>query len=134
MISENNGWNNIEIPDEPKELMQILLDAGYEAYVVGGCVRDSLLGLEPHDWDICTSALPEQMKECFKDYNVIETGLKHGTLTVILNHTPYEITTFRRETDYTDHRHPDTVEFVTDLAIDLGRRDFTVNAMAADVS
>lgn len=85
----------INIPDAPKQLMQVLLDAGYEAYVVGGCVRDFLLGHEPHDWDICTNALPDQMKECFANYHVIETGLQHGTLTVMVDHVGYEITTYR---------------------------------------
>jgi len=101
----------INIPDAPKQLMKILLDAGYEAYVVGGCVRDFLLGRVPHDWDICTNALPEQMNECFADYHVIETGLQHGTLTVMVDHVGYEITTYRTDGEYTDHRHPDSVQF-----------------------
>ena len=124
----------INIPDTPKCLMKILLDAGYEAYVVGGCVRDFLLGRVPHDWDICTNALPEQMKECFASYHVIETGLKHGTLTVMVDHVGYEITTYRTDGEYTDHRHPDSVQFVCTLQEDLMRRDFTINAMAADIS
>lgn len=121
----------IDIPEAPRSLMQCLKNAGYEAYVVGGCVRDSILGIEPHDWDICTNAQPEQMKEVFVEYKVIETGLKHGTLTVMLNGIPYEITTFRKDGDYSDHRHPDSVEFTGDLTEDLKRRDFTMNAMAA---
>lgn len=124
----------INIPDAPKHLMKILLDAGYEAYVVGGCVRDFLLGRVPHDWDICTNALPEQMKECFASYHVIETGLKHGTLTVMVDHVGYEITTYRTDGEYTDHRHPDSVQFVCTLQEDLMRRDFTINEMAADIS
>lgn len=124
----------INIPDAPKQLMQVLLDAGYEAYVVGGCVRDFLLGHEPHDWDICTNALPDQMKECFASYHVIETGLQHGTLTVMVDHVGYEITTYRIDGEYTDHRHPDSVQFVGRLQEDLMRRDFTINAMAADIS
>lgn len=124
----------INIPDAPKQLMQVLLDAGYEAYVVGGCVRDFLLGHEPHDWDICTNALPDQMKECFANYHVIETGLQHGTLTVMVDHVGYEITTYRIDGEYTDHRHPDSVQFVGRLQEDLMRRDFTINAMAADIS
>lgn len=124
----------INIPDAPKQLMKILLDAGYEAYVVGGCVRDFLLGRVPHDWDICTNALPAQMKECFADYHVIETGLQHGTLTVMVDHVGYEITTYRTDGEYTDHRHPDSVQFVGRLQEDLMRRDFTINAMAADIS
>lgn len=122
----------IRIPEEPKHLMQQLLDAGYEAFAVGGCVRDSLLGRTPHDWDICTNALPEQTKAVFSDFRVLDTGLKHGTLTVLLE-APYEITTYRRDGEYSDHRHPDRVEFVRDLTADLSRRDFTINAMAADI-
>lgn len=124
----------INIPDAPKQLMKVLLDAGYEAYVVGGCVRDFLLDRELHDWDICTNALPEQMKECFASYHVIETGLQHGTLTVMVDHVGYEITTYRIDGEYTDHRHPDSVQFISRLQEDLRRRDFTINAMAADIS
>ena len=131
---ENLNKRKVFIPDAPKQLMQVLLDAGYEAYVVGGCVRDFLLGQEPHDWDICTNALPDQMKECFANYRVIETGLQHGTLTVMVDHVGYEITTYRIDGEYTDHRHPDSVQFVGRLQEDLMRRDFTVNAMAADIS
>ncbi len=120
----------IQIPNEVITLLEQLNQAGYSAYVVGGCVRDCLLGKTPGDWDICTSALPEQMKECFSSYHIIETGLKHGTLTVRLNHQSYEITTFRTEGDYIDCRHPETVTFVSDIKEDLARRDFTVNAMA----
>lgn len=122
------------IPPVPRQLMQILMKAGYQAYVVGGCVRDSLLGKEPHDWDICTNALPDQMKQCFADYHVIETGLQHGTLTVMVDNIGYEITTFRTDGDYSDHRHPDSVQFVDSLHMDLQRRDFTINAMAADIN
>lgn len=123
----------VVIPDDPKRIMQILIDAGFEAYVVGGCIRDSYLGKEPHDWDICTSALPEQIQECFRGYVVLETGLKHGTLTVLLHDNSYEVTTFRTDGEYTDHRHPDTVQFVGTLKEDLKRRDFTINAMAAGI-
>lgn len=134
-----NGWQLntshrlMQIPEEPKRLMKMLMDAGYEAFVVGGCVRDSLIGRTPHDWDICTNALPDQMKEVFSDFRVLDTGLKHGTLTVLLEN-PYEITTYRKDGDYSDHRHPDQVEFVSDLKEDLSRRDFTMNAMAANIS
>lgn len=132
-----NGWNLKEfkvcIPDDAKYLMELLLYAGYEAYVVGGCVRDSFLGEIPHDWDICTNALPEQMHEVFKNMHTIDTGLKHGTLTVVLNGVSYEVTTYRKDGDYSDHRHPDSVEFVGNLKDDLSRRDFTINAMAADI-
>lgn len=134
-----NGWQLntshrlMQIPEEPKRLMKMLMDAGYEAFVVGGCVRDSLIGRTPHDWDICTNALPDQMKEVFSDFRVLDTGLKHGTLTVLLEN-PYEITTYRKDGDYSDHRHPDQVEFVSSLKEDLSRRDFTINAMAANIN
>ena len=120
----------MELPRTVENLIARLEQAGYSAYAVGGCVRDSLLSLQPHDWDLCTSALPEQMLEVFRGEHVAETGLKHGTLTVIVGHVPYEITTFRTDGNYTDHRHPDSVSFVKDVAGDLSRRDFTVNAMA----
>lgn len=107
-----------------------LHDAGFQAYVVGGCVRDTLLGKTPKDWDVCTNALPQQMQQVFADCHVVETGLQHGTLTVMYHHEPYEVTTFRVDGEYTDHRHPDEVIFVTDVKDDLSRRDFTVNAMA----
>ena len=120
----------IRLPEDVAALLAMLRDAGYPAYTVGGCVRDALLGIEPHDWDICTSALPEQMQQVFRNLHTVETGLKHGTLTVVVNHVPYEITTFRVDGEYTDHRHPDSVSFVDNIAEDLSRRDFTVNAMA----
>ena len=120
----------ISVPDPVSRLLARLSGAGFSAYAVGGCVRDSLLGLVPHDWDICTSALPDQMQTVFHDLHTVETGLKHGTLTVIVDHVPYEVTTFRVDGDYTDHRHPDSVFFVDNLSKDLARRDFTVNAMA----
>ena len=107
-----------------------LEERGYETCVVGGCVRDALLGHIPHDWDIGTSALPEETMRCFAGCTVIETGVRHGTVTVVLDGEPLEITTYRVETGYTDGRHPDRVEFVRRLADDLSRRDFTINAMA----
>ena len=110
--------------------IRLLEDAGHRAYAVGGCVRDSLLGLQPHDYDLCTSATPEQIRQIFKDYPLVRNGEKHGTVGVILEGQLYEITTFRTEGGYTDSRHPDWVEFVTDIKEDLARRDFTVNAMA----
>ena len=118
------------LPAPVSDLLARLNGAGFSAYAVGGCVRDSILGLEPHDWDICTSALPVQMQEVFHDLHTVETGLKHGTLTVVVDHVPYEVTTFRVDGDYSDHRHPDSVCFVDNLTEDLARRDFTVNAMA----
>jgi tRNA nucleotidyltransferase (CCA-adding enzyme) len=114
-------------------ILNTLSNRGYEAYVVGGCVRDSIMGLSPNDWDICTSALPEQVREIFIDYKVIPTGLKHGTVTLILDEgfkQSFEITTYRTEGKYTDNRHPDEIKFVSDLKLDLSRRDFTINAMA----
>lgn len=112
------------------ELLDTLHRAGYAAYVVGGCVRDSLLGLTPHDWDLCTSALPQQGMELFGEEKCIPTGLQHGTVTVKQGGGLYEITTFRTEGAYTDGRHPDEVHFVPDVREDLARRDFTINAMA----
>lgn len=120
----------INIPADAKHILRKLHDAGYKAYVVGGCVRDSLLGIKPKDWDICTSATPEQMLAVFQKDHVIPTGLKHGTLTIMKHKVPYEITTFRVDGNYSDGRHPDTVTFSTDLLEDLSRRDFTINAMA----
>lgn len=104
--------------------------AGHSAYAVGGCVRDSLLGRTPKDWDICTSALPEQIRLAFPACRTADTGLKHGTVTLLLDHTPYEVTTYRVDGAYSDRRRPDSVSFSPDLRDDLSRRDFTVNAMA----
>lgn len=112
------------------ELLAQLHGAGYAAYVVGGCVRDSLLGLSPHDWDLCTGALPGQVMELFGKERCIPTGLQHGTVTVKWGSALYEITTFRTEGSYTDGRHPDEVHFVPEIEADLARRDFTINAMA----
>lgn len=123
----------MEIPEQVRFLLDRLTARGFEAYAVGGCVRDSLLGKTPGDWDICTSAMPQETEACFSDLRVVETGLKHGTVTVMLERTPFEITTFRRDGDYLDHRRPEQVEFVKSLREDLARRDFTVNAMAAGV-
>lgn len=120
----------LHLPEGAAFVLDKLTAAGYQAYVVGGCVRDSLLGKEPKDWDVCTSATPEEMQRVFRGCHVVETGLKHGTLTVVVEHEPYEVTTFRVDGEYTDHRHPDEVIFVTDVREDLARRDFTVNAMA----
>lgn len=113
--------------------MRLLEEGGFEAYAVGGCVRDSLLGRKPYDWDVCTSALPEETLEVFGSFRTIPTGIKHGTITVIAD-SPVEITTFRIDGEYLDNRRPSEVSFTRTLADDLCRRDFTVNAMAADKS
>jgi len=120
----------IEYPAYVGEALSRLVAAGEEAYLVGGSLRDALLGLTAHDFDVATSALPEKTIGAFSDCRVIETGMKHGTVTVILEGTPVEITTFRRDGEYTDGRHPDTVSFTDRITEDLSRRDFTVNAMA----
>lgn len=120
----------IILPKNVEIIIDKLNQEGYQAYVVGGCVRDSLLGATPHDWDICTSALPEETMRVFSDKKIIPTGLKHGTVTIVLDGSEYEVTTFRIDGEYKDGRHPDQVEFVNDLKLDLMRRDFTINAMA----
>lgn len=120
----------IRLPSEVRFIIDRLKTNGYDAYVVGGCVRDSLIGLNPHDWDICTAALPEQMIEVFSDCRIVPTGLKHGTISIIIDDVAYEVTTFRIDGEYQDNRHPMSVEFVSDLKLDLLRRDFTINAMA----
>lgn len=120
----------INIPADANELIHTLQNNGHSAYIVGGCVRDSILGRTPHDYDICTSATPSEMLEIFKDKKIIETGLQHGTVTVVVNGEPYECTTFRIDGIYSDNRRPDTVTFTDKLVEDLRRRDFTINAMA----
>ena len=120
----------INIPADANELIHTLQNNGHSAYIVGGCVRDSILGRTPHDYDICTSATPSEMLEIFKDKKIIETGLQHGTITVVVNGEPYEITTYRIDGIYSDNRRPDTVTFTDKLVEDLRRRDFTINAMA----
>ena len=119
-----------EIPSGAAYILRILHNAGYESWLVGGCVRDLLRGVEPHDWDICTSARPEEVERCFAGHRIIETGLKHGTVTVLEDGNPYEITTYRTEGPYSDSRRPDYVAFVSSLESDLARRDFTMNAIA----
>lgn len=121
---------HFSLPANVKTALDTLTARGYEAYVVGGCVRDLLMGIPPHDYDICTAALPDETKACFEGYRVIETGIQHGTVTVLIDHEPFEITTYRTEGDYLDGRHPSSVAFTRDLENDLQRRDFTVNAMA----
>ena len=120
------------IPQEVQRILRRLEAAGYEAYVVGGCVRDMLMGTAPHDWDVTTSALPEETMALF-DHFAIPTGLRHGTVTVRSGGLACEVTTFRADGDYPDHRHPAAVSFTRDLTEDLARRDLTVNAMAMDV-
>lgn len=130
----NCGWMgdpetySVKIPGFAAHVLDALAAHGYEAYVVGGCVRDTLLGKEPHDWDVCTNALPEEVMAVFPD--TIPTGLKHGTVTVPVDKELVEVTTFRSDGSYTDHRHPAEVKFVSSINEDLARRDFTVNAMA----
>ena len=119
---------NIAPPKYVRQVLRGLQARGHVAYLVGGCVRDMALGVRPHDWDICTGALPEQVMEVFP--GALPTGLKHGTVTVRINSRSVEVTTFRSEENYADHRHPETVRFVGELTTDLSRRDFTINAMA----
>lgn len=123
---------NVQIPVGVKHILTMLEDAHHSAYVVGGAVRDMLLKKQPKDWDICTSALPNEVKQIFD--KTIDTGLKHGTVTVMIDNIGYEVTTFRVDGQYSDGRHPDDVKFTRSLKEDLSRRDFTINAMAVDAS
>ena len=118
------------LPEPVRKIISALNAAGYEAYAVGGCVRDHLMGREPDDYDVTTSALPQETAAVFAGERLIETGIKHGTVTVLANGMPVEVTTYRIDGEYSDHRHPDRVSFTSDLTADLARRDFTVNAMA----
>lgn len=120
----------INIPEEPNWIISKLIDNGYDAYVVGGCVRDSILGKEPKDWDICTNAKPSEVKGVFAENKIVDTGLKHGTVTIIMDKDNYEVTTYRIDGEYSDGRHPNDVLFTNNLREDLSRRDFTINAMA----
>lgn len=127
----------MKIPEGAREVIDMLRRAGYEAYLVGGCVRDALLAEEAgrdapaaHDWDVCTNARPAETKRALAPHRTLDTGLKHGTLTVLMPDGPYEVTTYRVDGRYSDGRHPDSVVFTSSLAEDLARRDFTVNAMA----
>lgn len=120
----------ISLPREAENIIESLEKGGFKAYAVGGAVRDCVSGLTPDDWDITTSARPEEIKKVFSKRETIETGIKHGTVTVLIDHKPYEVTSFRSEGSYSDCRHPDKVEFVTELSEDLRRRDFTVNSLA----
>lgn len=118
----------INVPADAQQILNVLEEDGNQAFVVGGCVRDSILGRIPEDWDITTSALPIQVKSLFK--KTVDTGIKHGTVTVLMGGVGYEVTTYRIDGDYGDGRHPDSVEFSVNLTDDLKRRDFTINAMA----
>lgn len=120
----------IKLPSEVKLILNHFKESGYEAFCVGGAVRDSLMGNEPGDWDITTNATPDETANIFKNYKIIETGIKHGTVTVIIDKKPYEITTYRIDGEYEDNRHPGNVIFTRNLKDDLARRDFTVNAIA----
>jgi len=124
----NQPNNRFNIPEAARHIIDVLYDNGYEAFVVGGCVRDSLLGKEPKDWDITTSAAPQEVKSLFK--KTIDTGIEHGTVTVMIDRVGYEVTTYRIDGEYKDSRRPESVEFTSNLEEDLLRRDFTINAMA----
>ena len=119
---------NITPPKYVKQVLVTLQSHGYAAYLVGGCVRDMILGVHPQDWDICTSALPEQVRALFE--HTVTVGIRHGTVAVMIRSHAVEVTTFRSDGSYADHRHPDAVSFVGDLTSDLARRDFTMNAIA----
>ncbi|MGN0544413.1 MAG: CCA tRNA nucleotidyltransferase [Acutalibacteraceae bacterium] len=120
----------LSMPENAEIAVELLRSSGYEAYAVGGCVRDSLLGKSPDDWDITTSARPDEIKRVFGSFHCIDTGIEHGTVTVVINSQPFEITSFRLDGEYEDNRHPKNVTFTSDISADLSRRDFTVNAMA----
>lgn len=129
-ISKEKQQFHIEMPRYVEEILDELAAAGHEAYIVGGCVRDALMGKEPNDWDVCTSALPEETKAAFAGGKTVETGIQHGTVAVIKEEGAVEITTYRIDGEYEDSRRPKVVEFTRSLREDLARRDFTVNAMA----
>ncbi|SCI74621.1 CCA-adding enzyme [uncultured Clostridium sp.] len=120
----------LQIPKDVEYIINKIYDNGYEAFIVGGCVRDSIIGLKPNDYDITTSAKPNEIMNIFKNEKIIETGIKHGTVTLIKNGIEYEITTYRIDGEYNDNRRPDFVEFTNDINKDLQRRDFTINAIA----
>lgn len=120
----------VKLSENAKLIIDSLRNAGFEAFAVGGAVRDSLMGRVADDFDITTSAKPEETKKVFSLYNVIDTGIKHGTVTVLVEDTPFEVTTYRSEKGYADSRHPDSVSFVNNVTEDLARRDFTMNAIA----
>ena len=121
---------NIVLPKNVKLIIDILNKNNFEAFIVGGCVRDSIIRLTPHDWDICTNAKPEEIKKCFEFFNTFDSGIKHGTISIVIDGEVYEVTTYRIDGTYSDNRRPDSVTFTSDIAKDLARRDFTINAMA----
>ena len=120
----------IVLPKNVKLIIDILNKNNFEAFIVGGCVRDSIIRLTPHDWDICTNAKPEEIKKCFEFFNTFDSGIKHGTISIVIDGEVYEVTTYRIDGTYSDNRRPDSVTFTSDIAKDLARRDFTINAMA----
>lgn len=120
----------IFLPPKVKYIIDKIDENNYEAFIVGGCVRDSVIGIQPHDYDITTSATPQKIMEIFKEFKCIETGIEHGTISVVIDNEIYEITTYRIEGEYKDYRRPDKVKFTCNLQDDLKRRDFTINAMA----
>lgn len=128
MYDYGNRQFHMDIPRDVELIINVLEKAGYEAYAVGGCVRDAILGRKPDDWDVTTSALPQDVKRLFR--RTVDTGIKHGTVTVLIKSTGYEVTTYRVDGNYTDGRRPDSVRFTSNLLEDLKRRDFTINAMA----
>ena len=121
---------NFNLPENTEFIINTLAENGYEAYIVGGCVRDLIMNIPPHDWDICTNALPDEVITVFKDFRTVQSGIKHGTVGIIIENALYEVTTFRSETGYSDNRHPDCVRFEKDIQSDLSRRDFTINSIA----
>ena len=127
-IDVNKNAFKIDLPEDVKFVINQIEKNGHSAYAVGGCVRDTLLNKKPQDWDITTSALPTQVKSFFR--RTIDTGIEHGTVTVMIDKTGYEVTTYRIDGEYKDGRHPESVEFSVRLSDDLSRRDFTINAMA----
>lgn len=122
----------MNLPTDAKKIIKLLLDNGFKAYAVGGCVRDEIMGRGAEDTDIATSATPKEVEDVLSGNGIkfVETGVKHGTITAVIHHIPYEITTFRTEGEYLDNRHPESVNYITDLKEDLSRRDFTINAIA----
>ncbi len=129
-MQEGDGCLFLSVPGYVRAVLEMLEHGGWQAYLVGGCVRDALLGREPNDWDVTTDALPEEIQCIFAGFPVIRTGEKHGTVTVLSEGMPVEVTTYRIDGTYTDRRHPDSVQFTRRLSDDLARRDFTVNALA----